>query len=199
MRLASAIAVLLTLVLTQPVSAQSGVRDNRLGEADSLFAEAMRLWPGGPTPQIEDLLKRALANREAALGPADPTVAQVRDQLGRYQYNLRHYDRAAVLFQQAAEIQEVSVGKLDLVLAAYLGDLGAAQREEGHHDEAEATVLRSLAIRRSMLPADDPLIAASLNNLGRNYLAQTRGLEAAEAVGRPPCEALLRRFEDLES
>lgn len=153
----------------------------QLGEADALFAEVLRIWPSGPSAQVESMLQRVLTIREAVLGPRDRSVAQVRDQIGRLHYNRRQFDQAERFFREAVDIAEVAIGGQDLITATYLGDLGASLRELGRYPDAEAIVQRSLAIRRAQLPADDTAIAGSLNNIGRTYLAQRRGKDAAVA------------------
>lgn len=180
MKLFAAISIVAFFVLARMV-APTSAQDPRLARADARFAEAMQLWSGGPSPRIEELLQSALDDRYDVLGPNDPAVVQVVNQLGRLYFNRRDYDRAITQFRNAVFATDRPGAPESVALSIYLGDLGAALREARYLGEAESVVGRALAIRRARLAPDDALIAGSLNNLGRIYLAQQRWTEAAGA------------------
>ena len=155
--------------------------EGTLADAWALMHGARQVWGDGTSGEAEAMVRRALAIREALLGPQDPQVAASIDELGKIAYNRGRYGEAESRFRRAVEIDEAALGPNALEVGLLLGDLGAALRELHRYREAEAIVLRSLAIRRGVLPPDDLWIAGGLNNLGRLYLREGRFAEAEAA------------------
>ncbi|MFV8755157.1 tetratricopeptide repeat protein [Nannocystaceae bacterium ST9] len=119
-----------------------------------------------------DLYERALAIREARLGPDNLTVALSLDHLGGTHRTLDHNHDARVLLERALAIREDLLGPEHVDVAAVLDNLGGVQFSENDYDEARATFERSLAIWTALLGPDHIDVTIPLGNLGALQIQQ---------------------------
>jgi tetratricopeptide (TPR) repeat protein len=127
------------LALAPLVGGRADTSGDALSEADQDFQKALSIWGDGRSVEAESLLNKALALRQAALGPSHPKVAEVVGRLGAIDYNRANYAAAEIKFRQAYEIDLQTLGLRRLETAYAMGDLGAALREEHQYDEARGS------------------------------------------------------------
>lgn len=136
---------------------------------DLLVAGLLRVGNPGDA-EIEELAKRSLGIREAALGPDDVLVADSLRSLAEL-YQLRGKPVAArPLVERARAIQEAKLGTDDLGLTATLRILAFVTAERA---AAEDLLNHALEVRSRALGDDHPLVAQSLLDLG--WILQLRG------------------------
>jgi tetratricopeptide (TPR) repeat protein len=143
----------------QPNSLPVDIADNQawLG-----FTLARQHKPGG---EAEALILKALAIKEKALGPNDPAVAFVLQQLGYcYEMQDRHAD-AEPRLRRALSILQTSPGNNDGMRAAVLNDLGWMYERKGEPAQAEPILREALAVRLRVLAPNHPLLAQTDINL----------------------------------
>jgi serine/threonine protein kinase/tetratricopeptide (TPR) repeat protein len=143
----------------QPKSLSVDIADNQawLG-----FTLARQRKPGG---EAEALILQALATKEKALGPNDPAVAFVLQQLGYcYEMQGRHAD-AEPRLRRALSILQTSPGNNDGMRAAVLNDLGLMYEHKGEPAQAEPILREALAVRQRVLAPNHPLLAQTDINL----------------------------------
>src|SRR5260370_42705315 len=135
----------------QPTSLPVDIADNQawLG-----FTLARQHKPGG---EAEALILQALAAKEKALGPNDPAVAFVLQQLGYcYEMQDRHAD-AEPRFRRALSILQSSPGNNGGMRAAVLNDLGWRYEPKGQPAQAEPILRQASGVRQGVLPPNHPL------------------------------------------
>ncbi len=166
------------ILLASQAAGVSGARASASDEADRLFAEAMAHWDRSTSPEVETLLRQALALQRSALPPADPRIARTVDQLGRVFYNRgvetadrRQFEEAATWFREAAGLLQQAANPDRLSLGDYVSDLAAGEREAGRPRSALPIVCEGLSIRLSLEPPRVDRIGASLNNMARAFAA----------------------------
>ncbi len=157
----------------------------------------------GSLDVAESLMRRSLALREAALGPAHPNVSVARHNLGRVLYEKHEYGRAAEEFRRALEIRERSLGPEHLSTVATLNGLGAALADGDDITGGIEIFRRVLAIEERRRGSDHLELFAPLNNLGQtalgagdfaaadNFLNRARALLERHAQQGSPDEALV--------
>jgi tetratricopeptide (TPR) repeat protein len=130
------------------------------------------------------LLERALAVREAALGPDHAELTSVLNALGevlraagRYQDARRYYERALAISERVLGPDHPDVGAL-------LNNLGLTLWSEGKYDEAHRLIERSLALDEATFGPDHPRVATSLISLGGLFQEQGRAAEARPLLER---------------
>jgi CHAT domain-containing protein/tetratricopeptide (TPR) repeat protein len=172
------------------------VRESREGlkpipAATVLDSLGRRLFLAG-TPEAwaaaEPMFRGALARREKALGPDDPsvatscaTIATLLDYLGRW-------SDALPLAERAVTIREKRLGPNDAATAASLRQLGLLHFRLGDYAAASAPLERSLAIYQGLGAGYEGKIADGHNNLGE--LSRVRDqLDSAETHFRLGLEA----------
>ena len=82
-------------------------------------------------------IARALAIREAALGPDHPDTATSLNNLAALHRARGEYDAAEPLFARALAIREAALGPDHPDTATSLNDLALLHRDRGEHDAAE--------------------------------------------------------------
>ncbi len=143
----------------------------------------------------EPLLIRALANREAALGPDHPKVAKQQGYLGGLYFNQGRYAEAEPLLTGALAIAEAALGPDHPEVAKWLNDLAVLYDAQGRYDDAESLLKRALAIVEAAHVPDHPHVSKQQHTLGAHYRKNGRHAEAeplltgalamAEATLRP--------------
>lgn len=149
----------LSMLETQPNSLPVDIADSQawLG-----FTVARQHKPGG---EAEALILKALAIKEKALGPNDPAIAFVLQQLGYcYEMQDRHADAESRL-RRALSILQMSPGNNDFMRAAVLNDLGWMYERKGEPAQAEPILREALAVRQRVLAPNHPLLAQTDINL----------------------------------
>jgi len=142
----------------QPHSLPMEIADNQawLG-----FTLARQHKPGG---EAEALILQALSAKEKALGPNDPAVAFVLQQLGYcYEMQGRHAD-AEPRLRRALSILDKAAGN-DASRAGVLNDLGWMYERKGEPAQAEPILREALAVRQRVLAPNHRLLAQTDINL----------------------------------
>ncbi|HYV44483.1 MAG TPA: CHAT domain-containing tetratricopeptide repeat protein [Myxococcaceae bacterium] len=161
--------VVLWGVAAAAVAQDAGV-DARLVEAEAAFKEAKRFEAADDAANALSNAERACGLWEAALGGADPKVAECLSFTGLLYYG-KGEDGARGLapLRRAISIQEAALGKSHPDLARSLYDLGSLYYFMGFIDEAESLYQRSLDIREAALGKSHPDVAKSLVGLACVY------------------------------
>jgi len=159
-------------VLALPALAQSAA------EADALNQQAFQLYQQGKYAEATELAKRALAIREAALGPDHPDVGGALSNLAMLYRGQGRSAEAEPIFRRSLAIYEKALGPDHRVVGTLLNNLAELYRAQGRYGEAEPLYQRSIAIHEKALGPDHPEVGSSLNNLAQQYLAQARYAEA---------------------
>jgi tetratricopeptide (TPR) repeat protein len=141
---------------------------DRLGlrEAGRLINLAtVELMAGAPA-EAEALLRRALALREAALGPDHRAVAQVLNNLAEVQRSEGALAEAAALLERSLKIAERTQGPEHPGFAVTLSALARVRQAMGALPEAREMFKRVVAIREKALGPEHRDLARSLGLLG---------------------------------
>jgi tetratricopeptide (TPR) repeat protein/transcriptional regulator with XRE-family HTH domain len=134
--------------------------------------------------EAESLLLRALAMREALLGPEHPLTAATTAHLARVALDVGRYGHAAELYSRALSVRERVLGPAHADTADAMVGLANAYYQQGTYADAEALWLRALAVQEDTIGPDHAQTAYTLNTLAMLYRTLGRGDEA---------EPLLRR------
>lgn len=110
--------------------------------------------------------RRALASREALLGPNHPSVARMLNSVGVVLFHQGAGVEALACFRRSLAIEEAALGPDHPDVAYSLNNLAAQLGAQGMLDEALEYHHRALAIRISALGPEHPDVAVSLSNLG---------------------------------
>ncbi len=113
----------------------------RLGELEAAIMD--RLWNGGPSATVRDVLEQLQQERTIAY----TTVMTVMDNLHRKGWLLRELDGRAWRYRPAADRDEYTATLLAEVLASTDDQEGALLRFVDRMSDSEATALRA-ALRR---------------------------------------------------
>jgi len=132
----------------------------------------------GDFKSAEPLFRRALAAREAALGPDHPETATSLNNLANLYKSQGRYAEAEPLSRRALAAREAALGPDHPETATSLNNLASLYKSQGRYTEAEPLFRRALAIDESALGPDHPDTATDLNNLAHLYQSQGRYAEA---------------------
>lgn len=113
-----------------------------------------------------DLLRRALALREAHLSPGHPERAESLARLGALQRNRGDLEASERNLREALAIQEAATGPESDEVGHILLDLGGTLLARGRPAEAEPLLDRALAIEEGALGSEHRTVAAILQELG---------------------------------
>ena len=125
------------------------------------------LWQRADHAQARSLHQRALAIREAYLGPDHPDTAETLNNLAIVLRAQGDLDGARPLLERALRIHEEQLGPEHPDTAEILNNLGLVLRGQGDSEDARVLFERALAIRERQLGADHPDTAWSLGNLAK--------------------------------
>jgi tetratricopeptide (TPR) repeat protein len=134
--------------------------------------------------QAEPLMRRALANDEASLGPDHPDVAIDLNNLAHLLSDTNRIAEAEPLMRRALAIDEASFGPEDTNVARELNNLGSLLKATNRFAEAEPLMRRALAIDEAGFGAESPAVARDLNNLAQLLQATNRLAEAEPLMRR---------------
>jgi tetratricopeptide (TPR) repeat protein len=136
------------------------------------------------------LHERALAIREARLGPDHPDTAQSHVGLGIVLAEQGKLDSSRAHLERALGIFETRLGVEHPNIVTGLSNLAGVLYAQGDLNGARALIERALAIREARLGPDHPDTAQILNNLGEVLRAQ-----GDQSAARPLFERALAIFE----
>ena len=135
--------------------------------------------------EAESLMRRALANSEAAFDPPDhPVIAIHLSNLATLLQDTNRPVEAEPLIRRALSIDETSFGSDHPKVATRLNNLGQLLRATNRLTEAEPMMRRALSIDEVRAGADHPDVARDLNNLAQLLQATDRLVEAESLMGR---------------
>jgi serine/threonine-protein kinase len=129
-----------------------------------------RRYGGDPAGALVDF-REALAIRERILGPDNPDVAAVLNNIGNALRELGQRDEARATYLRARAIWQAAWGPESPALAMAASGLGELALDAGDHAEAIAEFRTMLAIRQAKRPAGHSDISAAQVKLGRALLA----------------------------
>jgi tetratricopeptide (TPR) repeat protein len=171
MRHGSTVLLLLALACAFPAAAA----DNDVTKGFELL-EAKRYDAALP------YFKRELQEKQAKLGPDDPSLAVELNNLAEANRLAGRLDVAEGLYKRAITLDEKGGPKNAAGLATGLNNLALLYRTQGRLAEAEKLHARSLSLLEDALGPNQPEVARSLNNLAALYkqegkLAQAHDLQ----------------------
>jgi tetratricopeptide (TPR) repeat protein/predicted Ser/Thr protein kinase len=131
-----------------------------------------------------DYQQRALAIKEAVLGPEHPEVASAHINLGHALAGKRDNVLAREHFERAVVIKQAVLGPEHPDVATAIHNIGVSLMIEGHYVDALDRFDRALLLREAALGPEHPHVAHTLGNIGfaRNAAGETEG--AARALRR---------------
>jgi CHAT domain-containing protein/Tfp pilus assembly protein PilF len=156
----------------------------QLDEADALNKRVIELYQAGKYADATPLAERALAIREKALGPDDPTVARDLNNLALLLQATNRLTEAEPLFHRALTIIEKSYGPDHPIVATGLNNLAELLRATNRLTDAEPLYRRALKIFEKSYGPDHPTVATNLNNLALLLQATNRLAEAEPLMRR---------------
>lgn len=121
----------------------------------------------GPLLDEEDpaLYERELSEREAALGPDHPDVAESLSNLAILYNQQGDHEKALPLYERALAIWERTQGPESSDVAHTLTDMAVLHLEQGRDEEGRPLLERALEIQRKNLGDDHPDVIAILEVL----------------------------------
>ncbi|MDD8027137.1 MAG: tetratricopeptide repeat protein [Acidobacteriota bacterium] len=126
----------------------------------------------GEYAQAEPLFKRALAIKEATLGPKHSEVVIILNNLASLYGKQGQYVNAESLFNRSLSIWEKTESPDHPYVAQSLNSLASLYYNQSKYSEAEPLAKRALAIREKALDPHHLDVAQSLNTLAGVYRAQ---------------------------
>jgi CHAT domain-containing protein/Tfp pilus assembly protein PilF len=151
---------------------QAKEQDKALGEALTLYNEAVGLIAQGKYAEAVAPAERALAIREKFLGENHVEVAEILNELGAIFFRRGDYAQAERFFQRALAISEKVLGEDHLEVARPLNNLAFIYQTRGDSQRAEPLLRRSLAILEKTPGSQHPDVAVTLTNLAGLYHMQ---------------------------
>jgi len=142
------------------------------------------------------LAERAVAAKEARLGPHHVELATSLINLGVAARDAAEHELATELFERALQIREASLGADDPEVATTLSHLGWTRYLQGDLERAAASFERALAIREFALGQEHERVAAILNNLA--IVLQARGDYTRARASYERAIRILTRSPDTE-
>jgi CHAT domain-containing protein/tetratricopeptide (TPR) repeat protein len=155
-----------------------------LDEARVLNADGERFLSQGKLADAAPVLERALAIREANLGPDDLDLATSLDNLARLREAQGRLDEAGWLFERTLGISEKVLGSTAPATAATQNNLALLYRKQGRYDEAEPLLTRALAAREKALGPEDSSVGVILMSLAAVYQDEERFDQAEPLMKR---------------
>jgi CHAT domain-containing protein/Tfp pilus assembly protein PilF len=151
------------------------------GQGSRLFAQdddpgvlnqqVVELYQQGKYREAIPIAETLLAIEKQALGPDDPDVATVLNDLALLYKATGAYREAESRYQQALQIYQKALGSQHPYTVTGLNNLAALYQTMGAYDKAEPLLVQALQIRQKELGPDHPDTAVSLNNLAVHYHA----------------------------
>jgi CHAT domain-containing protein/Tfp pilus assembly protein PilF len=149
-----------------------GGQRGAIAEAQRLGQEATRLYEQGQYDAAIPLIQRALSIVETTLGPDDPNVATLINNLGAMYREKGDYAKAEPLYLRALSMYEKTGGPNNPALALPLNNLGSVYQDEGLYARAQPLYQRALSLDQQAYGLERPEVATDLSNLAGLYLAE---------------------------
>jgi CHAT domain-containing protein/Tfp pilus assembly protein PilF len=159
-------------------------QESKASPAADLLTLAHEEHVAGKYAEAEGLLIRALTIDVKALGPDDPKIASILNNLGEAYREQGKYADAEHVYLRAMAIDARAYGQDSGELVPVLNNLGLLYGAEGRNSEAEALHLRALAIAPKAYGKDSIAVAITLNCLGTLYMGQRRYADAEPLMRR---------------
>ncbi|HEV7475712.1 MAG TPA: tetratricopeptide repeat protein, partial [Pyrinomonadaceae bacterium] len=150
-------------------SEQSRSSAEALAEAGQLSLTVVKLFKEGKYDEALPLAKRALALREAALGPDHEIVQGSLLNLAELYTVLKKYGEAQKILERLLQTHEQKVGPEDAGAAIFLDKLAFLTYAQRDFKKAEANYKRALAIREKSFGPNSAEFASSLYALAEFY------------------------------
>ncbi|MGK7311568.1 MAG: tetratricopeptide repeat protein [Candidatus Longimicrobiales bacterium M2_2A_002] len=152
-------------LLEQGLRESDQLRDQPVIQAEVLEEIGQVYLNRGEYDRAEEVFRRVLALREAAIGPAAPATATALRHLGDAVRRRLGYDEAEALYRRALAIRSRTVGESHPEYADVLVGLASLATLRGDLASALSIYERAFRIRRSALGPEHPLVAESLRLL----------------------------------
>ena len=143
--------------------------DETLAEATQLSLAVVKLFKEEKYDEALPLAKRALALREAALGPDHEAVQGALLNLGEIYTATKKYGEAQKVVERLLKTYETKIGPEDAGVANLLDKLAFLTYVQGDFKKSEASYKRALAIREKAFGPDQKEFATSLYMLAEFY------------------------------
>jgi tetratricopeptide (TPR) repeat protein len=159
-----------------------------LREAERLTNLGLVLRIAGEDDESLRVHQRALALREAQLGPQHLEVGAALTNLANHHTARGEYEPAKLQYERVLGIYESALGSMHPDVANAVGNLAGAHYNAGHLTQADALYRRALAIQEKSLGPTHPHLAVTIANLANiahsrgDYAAATSGFERALAI-----------------
>jgi CHAT domain-containing protein len=164
-------------------------KELHLEEARKLHNQAVVLWRAAKYNEAKSASERALAIREAELGPEDLDVAASLANLALITLQLGDYEKTISLQLRAVRIREKIYGPYHADISRTLHNMAEAYLAAGNYEKATEIYNRVIEIDEKVSGPDDVGLATSLNDLGEVY----------RVLGNyDKAEQLVRRALDIE-
>lgn len=131
--------------------------------------------------KAKPMLERALAEREARLGPDHPEVAASLNSLGWFLFERGDFPGARAAHERALAIRERALGPDHPDTAISMNQLANVYKETGEFEKALPLQRRVLAIWEREYGPDHPRLATILNNIA-NVERELHDLDGARAA-----------------
>lgn len=141
-------------------------------EIKRLIQQATQLGNEGRNLEAAEVSEHMVALIEKMVGPDDPRLALMLEQLGDVYHKLGLYAKAEPHYLRALSIREKALGPEHLSVAQSLNDLAELYAAKGDFAAAEPLYRRTLAIEEKGLGPESHNVASVLNNLGELYRAR---------------------------
>jgi tetratricopeptide (TPR) repeat protein len=163
---------------------RAGVAEGSIRRARYLNNTGAIYFNHGAYDEAKRFYERALALREAALGPEHPDVANTLNNLGNVYGAAGSFAEAEACFSRTLEIRRRALGPGHPDIASSLNNLGNVYKEKRELAAAERLLTQALEIRERALGADHPQVARTLGNLGEVHAARGAYAAAGECFRR---------------
>jgi tetratricopeptide (TPR) repeat protein len=160
------------IVTSAPASAQ------QQNELAALVQRAAELIKAGKYAEATPPSERALALAERQVGPDNPVVIALLDNLGELYRRQNRFADAERVYRRALSIRERTQGANHKDVGDALNRLAALLDNQRRYADAEPLYRRSLAIREATLGPNHPDTVPALNGLANLLYAQGRYGEA---------------------
>jgi len=138
----------------------------------------------GRYDQALELHQRALAIREATLGPGHPDTGMSLYNVALVYYEFGRFTDARLLLLRVLGIEEATTGPEHPETAVTLDLLGLMEQELGEFEDAGRRHDRALQIRRAVFDPKHPRLASSYANIAQLRMRTGRFAEAEELIMR---------------
>jgi tetratricopeptide (TPR) repeat protein len=166
------------------LSAMTDEVPSKLDLAD-LLSRTGRYFDGrGSYTEAEQVLRKALAIREAALAGNHPKTADTLSYLASVLQEQGDLRQAISLLRRAIAIYETVYGQEHAETATALSNLGTVYQDLGEFEAARPLYERAMKIRETVIGADHAATATSLNNLATLLTLQKKFAAAQPLLER---------------